>query len=319
MGHTDFVGIDVAKDSMEVTVHEGNERWNFPNDEAGLAKLVTKMNKVSPCLIVLEATGGYERMVSAELQSKGFPVAVVNPRQIRDFARSAGILAKTDILDAKVISHFAAKMQPAPRILPTEAAKKLGSILIRRRQVVTMLTAEKNRLQQADPAVRKRVKKHVTWLEKELKDINKELKQMVQDDPEWKKKDEIIQSVPGVGPNLSITILADFPELGILNRKQIAALGGVAPFNRDSGKMRGKRTIWGGRDIVRTATYMATFVAVRCNPLLKSFFDRLIAAGKPRKVALVACMRKLLCILNAMLKNRTTWNYYVPQLIGPCH
>ncbi|MFH0768769.1 MAG: IS110 family transposase, partial [Chloroflexota bacterium] len=280
MGHTDFVGIDVAKDSMEVTVHEGNERWNFPNDEAGLAKLITKMKKFSPCLIVLEATGGYERMVSAELQSKGFPVAVVNPRQIRDFARSAGILAKTDILDAKVIAHFAAKIQPAPRLLPTEAAKKLGSILIRRRQVVTMLTAEKNRLQQADPAVRKRVKKHITWLEKELNDINKELKQMVQDDPEWKEKDEIIQSVPGVGPNLSITILADFPELGILNRKQIAALGGVVPFNRDSGKMRGKRIIWGGRDIVRTATYMATFVAVRCNPLIKSFFDRLIAAGK---------------------------------------
>lgn len=319
MSNTDFVGIDVAKDSMEVTVHEGNEHWNFPNDESGLAKLVTKMKKFSPYLIVLEATGGYESTVAAELQSKGFPVAVVNPRQIRDFARSIGILAKTDILDARVIAHFAAKIQPAPRILPTEAAKKLGAILIRRRQVVNMLTAEKNRLQQADPAVRKRVKKHTTWLVKELNDINKELKQMVEDDPEWKEKDEIIQSVPGVGPNLSITLLAEFPELGILNRKQIAALGGVAPFNRDSGQMHGKRTIWGGRDIVRTATYMASFVAIRCNPLLKSFFDRLITAGKPRKVALVACMRKLLCILNSMLKNRTTWNYCVPQLVGSCH
>jgi transposase len=314
-----FVGIDVAKDSMEVTVHEGKEGWNFTNDEPGLSKLVTKMKRLSPYLIVLEATGGYENTVAAELQSKGFPVAVVNPRQIRDFARSVGILAKTDILDARVIAHFAAKIQPAPRIMPSEEAKKLGAVLMRRRQVVTILTAEKNRLQQAATAVRKRVQNHVTWLERELSDINKELKQMIQDDPEWKEKDEIIQSVPGVGPNMSFTLLADFPELGRLNRKQIAALGGVAPFNRDSGKMRGKRTIWGGRDVVRTATYMAAFVAVRCNPSLKSFFDRLIATGKPRKVALVACMRKLLCILNAMLKNRTTWNHQSPLLVGPCH
>lgn len=319
MGYSDFVGIDVAKDSMEVTVHESNEHWNFPNDKSGLAKLITKMKKLSPQLIVLEATGGYESTIAIELQSKGFPVAVVNPRQIRDFARSVGILAKTDILDAKVIAQFAAKIQPTPRILPTKAAKKLGAILIRRKQIITMLTAEKNRLQQADSVVRKRVKNHVTWLEKELNDVNKELGQMVQEDPEWKAKDEIIQSVPGVGPNLSITILSDFPELGILNRKQIAALAGIAPFNRDSGKMRGKRSIWGGRDIVRTATYMAAFVAIRFNPLLKSFFDRLINAGKPRKVALVACMRKLLCILNAMLKNRTTWNYHAPRLISPSY
>jgi len=314
-----FVGIDVAKNSMEVTVDGGNESWNFPNDESGLEKLVKKMKKFSPCLIVLEATGGYESMVVALLQSKGFPLAVINPRQIRDFARSVGTLAKTDILDAKVIANFAAKIQPAPRILPTEAAKKLGDILVRRRQIVTMRTAEKNRLQQAAPSVMKRVKAHVTWLEKELSDINTELKQMIQDDPEWQEKDEIIQSVPGVGPNLSITLLVDFPELGILNRKQIAALGGVAPFNRDSGKMRGKRTIWGGRDIVRTATYMAAFSAIRCNPSLKSLFDRLIAVGKPRKVAMVACMRKLLCILNAMLKNRTTWNYCKPQLVRSCY
>jgi transposase len=319
MSQMNFVGIDVAKDSMEVAVYEGKEQWNFINDESGLTKLVTKMKKLFPHLIVLEATGGYEKTVTAELQSEGFPVAVVNPRQIRDFARSVGILAKTDILDAKVIAHFAAKIQPAPRILPTEEAKKMGAILMRRRQVITMLTAEKNRLHQAAPAVRKRVQTHVTWLEQELNDINKELKQMVQDDPEWKEKDEIIQSVPGVGPNMSFTLLADFPELGRLNRKQIAALGGVAPFNRDSGKMRGKRTIWGGRDIVRTATYMAAFVAVRCNPLLKSFFNRLIATGKPRKVALVACMRKLLCILNAMLKSRTTWNCRAPLFVGPCH
>lgn len=314
-----FVGIDVAKDSMEVMVHESSKRWNFMNDESGLHKLIAKMKRLSPCLIVLEATGGYENTVATGLQCKGFSVAVINPRQIRDFARSIGTLAKTDILDARVIAHFAAKIQPPPRILPTEEAKRLGAILMRRRQVVTLLTAEKNRLLQANPAVRERVKNHVTWLKQELSDISKELKQMVQDDPEWKEKDKIIQSVPGVGPILSITLLADFPELGTLNRKQIAALGGVAPFNRDSGKMRGKRTIWGGRGVVRTATYMAAFAAIRCNPLLTSFFNRLVAAGKPRKVALVACMRKLICILNAMLKNRTRWTCYLPQLVGPCH
>lgn len=313
-----FVGIDVAKDSMEVMVHESSKRWNFMNDESGVHKLIGKMKMLSPCLIVFEATGGYENTVATGLQCKGFSVAVINPRQIRDFARSIGTLAKTDILDARVIAHFAAKIQPPPRILPTEEAKRLGAILMRRRQVVTLLTAEKNRLLQANPAVRERVKNHVTWLKQELSDISKELKQVVQDDPEWKEQDKIIQSVPGVGPILSFTLLADFPELGTLNRKQIAALGGVAPFNRDSGKMRGKRTIWGGRGVVRTATYMAAFAAIRCNPLLTSFFNRLVAAGKPRKVALVACMRKLLCILNAMLKNRTGWTCFSPQLVGPC-
>jgi transposase len=314
-----FVGIDIAKDSMEVMVHESSKRWNFMNDESGLHKLIAKMKRLSPSLIVLEATGGYENTVATGLQCKGFSVAVINPRQIRDFARSIGTLAKTDILDARVIAHFAAKIQPPPRILPTEEAKRLGAILMRRRQIITLLTAEKNRLLQANPAVRERVKNHVIWLKQELSDITTELKQTVQDDPEWKEKDKIIQSVPGVGPILSVTLLADFPELGTLNRKQIAALGGVAPFNRDSGKMRGKRTIWGGRGVVRTATYMAAFAAIRCNPLLTSFFNRLVAAGKPRKVALVACMRKLLCILNAMLKNRTRWTCYLPQLVGPCY
>jgi len=314
-----YIGIDVAKDSMEVTEHEGKEVWSFANDEAGLVKLVRRMRRLSPCLVVLEATGGYESTIAVELQSKGFPVAVVNPRQIRDFARSVGILAKTDIMDARVIARFAAQIKPATRVLPTEETQKLGAILMRRQQVITMLTAEKNRLHQASSAVKKRVQVHVTWLEQELADINKELRRMVQSDAEWKEKDEIMQSVPGVGPNLSTTLLADFPEMGKLNRKQIAALGGVAPFNRDSGKMRGKRSIWGGRDIVRAAAYMSVFVAIRCNPMLRSFFQRLIAAGKPRKVAMVACMRKLLCILNAMIKNHTTWNSHVPQLVGPCH
>ena len=314
-----YIGIDIAKDSMEVMAYEGKEHWAYTNDEKGLSKLLMKMKRLSPCLIVLEATGGYETTVAAELQNKGFPVAVVNPRYIRDFARSTGILAKTDILDAQVIARYAATVKPTPRVLPSEETRELGVIIMRRRQVVTMLTAENNRFQTADPAVKERIKLHIKWLEHELDDINKELKQKVQDNPDWKEKDEILQSVPGVGPNLSTTLLADFPELGKLNRKQVAALGGVAPFNRDSGKLRGKRSIWGGRDMVRTATYMATFSAIRFNPLLKSFFDRLTAAGKSFKTAMVACMRKLLCILNAMLKNRTHWNSSVNQLKVPCY
>jgi transposase len=319
MGKPNYVGIDVAKDSMEVTAHEGKEHWNFTNDEAGIAKLITRMKKLSPSLIVLEATGGYEFTIAAELSSVGFPVAVVNPRHIRDFARSVGILAKTDILDAKVIARYAATVQPTPRALPAKETKRLGSIMMRRRQIVAMRTAEKNRLHQADPAVKERIKVHITWLEQELSDLNKELKQMIESNPEWKEKSEIIQSVPGVGPNLAITILSDFPELGRLNRKQTAALSGVAPFNRDSGTMRGKRCIWGGRGVVRTAAYMSTISAIRFNPLLKPFYTRLIEAGKLRKVAMVACMRKLLCILNAMLKNHTTWDCRVHQVIGPCH
>lgn len=318
MEKPNFVGIDVAKDSMEVAVYEDKEHWNYANDEEGLAKLKARMKRVAPKLIVMEATGGYEVTLAGELQDSGFPVAVVNPRHIRDFARSIGILAKTDILDARVIARYAATVHPTPRVLQDEESKRLSAIMMRRRQTIAMLTAEKNRLHKADLAVMQRIQGHVDWLKRELDDITRELKQMVEGNPHWKEKNDIIQSVPGVGPNLSITLLSDFPELGSLNRKQTAALGGVAPFNRDSGTLRGKRTIWGGRDVVRTATYMSVFVAIRFNPLLKSFFERLIAVGKPRKVAMVACMRKLLCILNAMLKNRTPWTYSVSQLIT-CH
>jgi transposase len=314
-----FVGIDVAKNSMEVTVFEGKEHWEYANDEYGLTKMMAKIKRLAPALIVLEATGGYEVTVAAELQSRGYPVAVVNPRHIRDFARSVGILAKTDKLDAKVIARYAATVKPAPRNLPDSQTQDMGTILMRRRQVIAMLTAEKNRLYQAGPAVREHIKEHIAFLERELDDINKELNKMVEANPEWKEKSDIVQSVPGVGPNLTITLLADFPELGSLNRRQTAALVGVAPFNRDSGKMRGKRSVWGGRNTVRNAAYMSTFVAIRYNPLLKAHFEHLKAAGKPFKVAIVACMRKLLCILNTMIKNRTYWHYDVTQLIKPCY
>lgn len=319
MGKQTFVGIDVAKDSVEVTVHLSQEHWNYANDEAGLLKLLAQMKKLKPALIVLEATGGYEVTIAAELQSKGFPTAVVNPRLIRDFARSLGILAKTDLVDAKVIARYAATVQPPPRPLPTPETQRLGAIMARRRQIVAMLTMEKNRLHNADPVVITRIQEHILWLQQELDDINKELQQLIENNPDWKEKSDILQSVPGVGPNTAITLLSDFPELGSLNRKQSASLCGVAPFNRDSGTLRGKRTTWGGRQSVRTATYMATFTAIRFNPVLKTFFARLIAAGKPFKVALVACMRKLICILNMMLKHHSRWNVSnCVQLRDPC-
>ena len=314
-----FVGIDVAKSSMEVTVHEANEHWTYANNEYGLSKLAAKMKRLSPRLIVMESTGGYDINIAAELQSRGFAVAVVNPKHIRDFARSVGILAKTDILDAIVIARYAATIQPPARALPPEETKQLGDVLMRRRQIIGMLTAEKNRSYQASSVVSARIKEHILWLEKELDEINHELKKKVEDNPEWKDKNDIIQSVPGVGPNLAFTLLADFPELGTLNRKQIASLSGVAPYNRDSGRMRGKRSAWGGRATVRNAAYMSVMVAVRYNPLLKAFFTRLVASGKAYKVAIVACMRKLLCILNTMLRNHTTWNDHSHLLMGTCN
>ncbi len=319
MGKQTFVGIDVAKDSMEVNAHGGKESWNYASDENGLAKLVTKMKRLAPALIVLEATGGYEVNVAAELQSHSFPVAVVNPRHIRDFARSVGILAKTDKLDAQIIARYAATVQPPARLLPDAETQKLAAIMMRRRQLIAMRTAEMNRFQQAVPAVKVRIKDHIDWLSHELDDITGELLQMVEDNREWKEKSEIIQSVPGVGPKLAITLLSELPELGTLNRKQLAALAGVAPFNRDSGKMRGKRCIWGGRGTVRSATYMAAFSGTRWNPVLKPFYQKLKDAGKLHKVALVACMRKLLCILNTMIKNRSKWDYQGHFAMGPCH
>jgi transposase len=314
-----FVGIDISKATIDVAVHENKEHWAFTNDENGIKKLASLMRKVSPSLIVMESTGSYEVAATYELSARGFSVAVVNPRHIRDFARSTGLLAKTDGLDARVIARFAATIKPSPRILPDEDTQKLAAIMARRRQVVAMLTAEKNRLGQANHTVKERIKQHISWLEQELDDINKESGSMIESNTEWKEKSDIMQSVPGVGPNLSLTLLSDMPELGNLNRKEIAALCGLAPFNRDSGQRRGQRSIWGGRSSVRAAIYMAAFSAVRWNPLLREFYQRLVDSGKRRKVALVACMRKLLCILNAMLKNRTVWNAQIMHPLVACH
>ena len=314
-----YVGIDVAKATMDMAVYPSGQQCSFRNDDGGIRKAVSYLKELAPALVVLEATGGIEIRLVAAIVEQGLPVAVANPRHIRNFARATGKLAKTDALDAQVIAHFAAAIKPTPRPLPDEQAQEFSAILSRRRQVVEMITAEKNRLGSATSSVVKgRIEEHIAWLERELGDIDKELRRGVKESSVWREKDRLLQSVPGVGPVLSATLLADLPELGALDRKQVAALAGLAPFNRDSGKLRGKRTIWGGRAKVRAVLYMATLAATRYNHVIKSFYLRLCAAGKHRKVALTACMRKLLTILNAIIKHRTPWDYTASQLISPC-
>jgi transposase len=275
------------------------------------------LETLHPGLVLLEASGGLELPITAALAAASLPVVVVNARQVRDFARATGRLAKTDILDAKALAHFAETVQPEARRLPGPEEQALAGLVARRHQVVTMLVAEKNRLALASDLLRARITAHIGWLEQELKDLDSELRQMVRHSPVWREKDDLLRSVPGVGPGLSCVLIAHLPELGTLGRGEIAALVGVAPFNRDSGSLRGKRAIWGGRIRVRAALYMATLAATRHNPIIRAFYHRLCAAGKAPKVALTACMRKLLIILNAMLKHRTAW-YGSPQLLGPC-
>jgi transposase len=292
----------------DVAVRPSGAQWRVTNTEAELPVLVERVERLGPQGIVLEASGGYERGVVSALAAAHLPVVVVNPRQVRDFAKATGRLAKTDQLDAHVLAHFAEAVHPAPRPLPDEATQRLAALLERRSQLVTMLTAEKNRRQQALPSVRALVEEHIAWLEAALERLNQELDQLLQASPVWQARDELLRSVPGVGSILSFTLLAELPELGTLAHKQLAALVGVAPLNRDSGFSRGKRVIWGGRARVRSALYMSTLSAVRYNPALRAFWTRLRAQGKPPKVALVACMHKLLTILNAMLKHHTPWH-----------
>jgi transposase len=302
-----FIGLDVSKDTLEVAVRPTEERKTFANQEDGLSLMIDFLKPFSPRLIVLEATGGLEKAAVCALAAAGLPVVVVNPRQVRDFAKAKGILAKTDKIDAGVIAQFAEAIRPEVRPLKAEEAQKLDALLSRRQQILQMLTAEKNRLQSAPAWTRKDIQKHITWLQKDLDQFNQDLDQMIKESPIWRAKDEILQSVKGVGPVLSVTLISRLPELGTLKGKKIAALVGVAPLNRDSGKYRGRRTIWGGRAEVRSVLLMATRIAIRFNPVIRAFFERLKKAGKIRKVAETACMRKLLTILNAMLKNNTRW------------
>lgn len=301
------VGIDVAKARLDVAVRPSGEQWQVPNDAAGIADLVARLQSRPPRLIVLEASGGWERLVAASLASAGLPVAVVNPRQVRDFAKAVGRLAKTDALDAQLLAHFADAVQPEPRPLPAADQQALTAVLTRRRQVVDMLTAERNRLGTAVPPVRERVQAHIDWLAQELANLDGEVDDAIQHSPVWREQDALLQSVPGVGPVVARTLLAEAPELGRLDRKPIATLVGVAPLNCDSGARRGRRRVWGGRRQVRTVLYMAALVASRHHPVIKAFYQRLLAAGKPKKVALTACMHKLLLICNAMLAHHTPW------------
>jgi len=307
-----FVGIDVSKTSLDVALRPDNTHWSCGNDDAEIGTLVKRLRKLQPTLIVLEATGGLEIPVAAALASVGLPIVVVNPRQVRDFAKATGELAKTDRIDAGVLAWFGEAVRPEIRPLKDPATQELAALLTRRRQLTDMLTAEKNRLSCAPKRVSKDIKIHITWLEKRLRDANNGLSKAIKQSPVWCEHDEILQSTPGVGPVLSVTLLAALPELGTLNRRQIAALAGVAPFNRDSGKFKGKRAIWGGRAEVRAVLYMGTLSAVRCNPIIRSFYQRLTKAGKNHKVAMTACMRKLLTILNIMMKNHTHWHYQSP-------
>jgi transposase len=301
------VGIDVSKAHLDIAVRPSGEHWQVENHAAGIAQLVERLKELHPTLIVLEATGGLEVEVTAAMAAAGLRVAVITPRQARDFAKSLGKLAKTDKIDAGVLARFAEAIQPEPRALPDEEMVQLQALITRRRQVVEMLVAEKNRVYLAHKTVQARLKEHIDWLNEELEDLNNQLRDKLQQSPVWREKDDLLRSVPGMGPVLSTTLLAELPELGKLDRKKIAALVGVAPFNCDSGWMKGKRAIWGGRASVRTVLYMAIHSARRFNPVIKVFYDRLIQAGKLPKVALTACMRKMLTILNAIVASGKSW------------
>jgi len=308
-----YVGIDVSKEALDLAVHGRHEVRRFANTTSGIDKTVGHIRLLGSALVVMEATGGYEISLAAALGDARVPVAIVNPRQVRDYARSMGKLAKTDAIDARILAEFGASVHPQPRPLADNKTLELREILARRVQLNEMITAEKNRLQHARGLLREHISAHIEWLEESLAGINSTLRRFIKDSPMWREKDNLLRSVPGIGPVLSSTLVADLPELGSLNRKQIAALVGVAPFNRDSGNMRGKRSCWGGRANVRAALYMPTLVATRFNPVIKRLYGRLLKAGKAKKVAITACMRKLLTIVNAMIKHHTSWQYVSEQ------
>lgn len=302
------VGIDVAKPHLDLACFPPTgEPWREANDASGIRRVVTRLQALQPTLVVLEATGGHETAVATAIALTGLPVAVVNPRQVRDFAKALGRLAKTDQLDAAVLAEFAARVQPPPRALPTEAEADLRALVARRVQLVEMRTAEQNRLTAARPSLRTNLRTHIRWLTKQIVSTDRRLRKRIEASPVWRVHDQLLQSVPGVGPTTASRLLAHVPELGHLTHRELAALVGVAPLNRDSGARSGPRTTWGGRAPVRAALYMATLVACRHNPVIRAFYQRLCAAGKHSKVARVAAMHKLLTILNAMMKHQTPW------------
>ena len=308
-----YVGIDVSKGRLDVAIGEQGQFWNVANDEKGIAQLVERMKEVQPQLIVLESTGGLELPVMAELYACKIPVALVNPGRVREFARSIGLLAKTDKLDARLLARFAEEVRPPVTHLPDEQEQHLIALVTRRRQLIEMLVAEQNRLNTVRLSLRENLEKHIIWLRQALKDLDQEIQEFIQQSPIWKDKQDLLQSVPGVGPVTACTLLAELPELGTLDRKRIAALVGVAPFNDDSGHRRGKRRVKGGRSSVRNVLYMAALSASKFNPILNRFYQSMIKRGKEKKVALIACMRKLLTFLNAILRDQKQWNPSLKQ------
>lgn len=305
-----YVGIDVSKQSLDCALLEGAQivqRRSFGNDVHGHALLLEWIGTVCPTLVVAEATGGYEALMAATLGTAGVPIAILNPRQVRDFARAMGVLAKTDRIDAEVLARFAQRVQPQVRPVKAEALVELEALLLRRKQLLGMIGAERHRHPMARGRIARQIGAHIRWLERQLQDADEDLSAMVEQSPLMQRKLTVMSSAPGVGNLTATTLMAHLPELGTLNEKQISALAGTCPFNRDSGTMRGRRTIWGGRAKVRAALYMAALSAIRFNPVIREFYQRLVRAGKPKKLALVACMHKLLLILNAMVKNDCMW------------
>ena len=302
-----FVGVDVSKNSLDVAIGPHKDIITFTNDQKGVDALVKKLSRIDPQLTVFESTGGYELLAASSLAEAGLAVVIVNPRQVRNFAKAAGILAKTDAIDARVIARFAEAVKPEVRQLKDRQTSELTALVTRRRQIIEMIVAERNRLRLANKRNKKDIEEHIRWLKKRLDKIETDIGKMIQSSPIWRCKDDILQSVPGIGPVTSASLICDLPELGVLSPKKIAMLAGLAPLNCDSGKFKGRRRIWGGRAAVRSGLYMATMAAIRCNPAIKEFYQRLIAAGKCHKVAATACMRKLLVIVNAMLRDQTLW------------
>ena len=302
-----YVGLDISKSQIEGVARPGEATLRVSHTDEGLAELVTRLHALKPTLVVLEATGGYEVDVATALTVAGIALAIVNPRQVRDFAKALGRLAKTDAIDASVLALFAERIRPEPRGLPDAAHQELAAFMARRRQIVEMLVAERNRLALARQAVRANLRQHIRWLERRLQDLDDQIATLIRKSPLWRAQDDLLQSVPGIGPVTSSAIIVGLPELGHISRRQIAALVGCAPLNRDSGRWRGRRVTWGGRGSVRRVMYMATLVATRWNPVIAAFYRRLRTAGKPPQVALIASMRKLLTIMNAMIKHQVAW------------
>lgn len=313
-----YVGLDVAKATLDVAVSPSGDRWRVANDEPAVAGLVERLRGLRPALIVCEATGGVERAAVTALVAAGLPVVVANPRPVRDFARATGQLAKTDQIDAAILALFAERVRPPTRPLASQQAQLLDALLTRRRQRLEMLVAEKNRLGFAPRPLHQGIQQHLRWLERQLDDVTGELAALIEASPIWQVKHDLLQSVPGIGPIVSAVLLGELPELGTLTHKQIATLAGVAPLARDSGTLRGKRMVWGGRASVRTALSLAALCGRRWNPALRPFYERLIAAGRPKKVALIACARKLLTIVNAMVRDNACWRAPEPQIQHSC-